>query len=189
MDPLFIQLLSLTRNNAYHVHKEDALKKKKIPSHKLLDMIKTLLQNAHMHRKLEEELLTCPIGHRCFIHYNQKRQIERESQELVEEMGNLSLPSQKRAKVSHFFRQFSTNVNHEQVSVKKRGMCVICSEEYQLKKIACYENDEDLPDYDKEVTKTPIICGGYSSNEHRCYLCKKHFRLFHGKDKEASTIG
>ena len=25
--PLFIQLLSLTRNNAYHVHKEDALKK------------------------------------------------------------------------------------------------------------------------------------------------------------------
>ena len=69
--PIFIQMMSIIRNNAYHVYK-DAMEKKGVSTtHKsfTLNMIRALLKNAHNHRSME--LLLARTG-RKQVHHKKK---------------------------------------------------------------------------------------------------------------------
>ena len=80
--PIFIQILSLVRNNAFHVHKDHMEKKGKNVHQKqfLLDTIRVLLENAHKHKKIEELLTPTKQN----LHLYQKRKVEAQAKEAAQ---------------------------------------------------------------------------------------------------------
>ena len=138
-------------------------------------MIKALMVQAHKHNAIG-----LARTQKDNIHHTQKRKIY-QCAERNAKCHRVTIRKKTRARYHHFPFRHSNAIQHTQDTVQCRDACVVCSENYLLKKTRCIDNDLELPIWDKEVTRTTLTCGGCSTTDYACHLCKKHFKEFHQK--------
>ena len=164
--PIFMQLLSIIRNNAYLVHRQnmgsDALSHKQF----ILEMISWLMSRANhffvMEQRTNRNENTPSSSSSSSISKRRKSaaQLSSSSPDLL---------------TSRFSNRYVKPKELHVPKSGKRGTCVVCSENYLQKKKA----GEDVS-FEKEVRRTVIQCSFCSlDSKQPCFLCKAHFSAFH----------
>ena len=171
--PMFIQLMSLIRNNSYVVYESH---KKKPMSQKafLLDMITFLRVKAYV-CDTKETFRRAPAK-------------KRKHCEEAEELASIAAKTQnktKRLRIEDCPQRFCTSVKHIHATVGLRAPCIVCATLFEDKMVKYSKAMETArwklkkPDWQKEVTRTHLGCVGCSTKGHPCFLCKSHFTQFH----------
>ena len=169
--PIFIQLLSIVRNNAYIVHRnrmgENAL------SHKAFSMeiVCWCMSRAQEEctNRLKRTTISSPVSELTGLSSAIiKRRAKRKSSSLAIDELSTRFPS-----------RFITSIElHSRTNVK-RGTCVMCSAEYMDRK-----RDGEKLKFDSEVKRTHLhcaFCSLTSTDKSHAFLCKTHFEAFHKK--------
>ena len=159
--PIFIQILSIIRNNAYVVHRTNL--GPKALSHKdfTYQMISWLLKKAEMAQTSRRQLIIAQTAnpHPSLV-------ILTETQLPIEISNWLT---------SKFPNRFSTPTEYHYPKTRTRGSCIYCSALYQWR-----SNQGEYVNFHKEVKRTRTYCACCSSSTSRiCFLCKTHYELFH----------
>ena len=194
--PMFIQLMSIIRNNCYIVYRSHF--KKEAQTHKdfLFEMINCLMKNAHKHyvpyissdfQKSSPKTLSSPSD--CQV---STRSSTKETNKLLERRKRLSTsPPTKRRRIeksetmADVLRRFPSRTSmpidkHIRTTTQSRGSCIMCTVEYYEKKLM-----NKRAKWNSEVKRTSSVCShctNNSENDTTCYLCKDHFRSFHTMD-------
>ena len=170
--PIFIQLLSIIRNNAFIVHSKNM--GKNATSHKefTLEIISWLMLQARHQRisaagRLKSTVIELSDSKEDTTKPVNKKQKVKGSTWALDELSN------------RFPSRFLTPKELHSRSSKGRGTCVYCSASYLDRK----KKGEKLK-FDKE-TKRPFLhcsfCTLTSADKSTCFLCKEHFDEFHTK--------
>ena len=177
--PMFLQTVSMTRNNIYVAHTQDVSEKERKPQRDVaLEIIGVLMENAIYWDAIgkTEEL-------RCRINSRTKKRImmnaEKRSKKLVGvKRRRYNLP------VTFFPNRLmkANGYDHKRATAEKRGTCVVCAINAKKQRMAM---DNGSGDEDgsiatvKRATATHHICETCSSEDTVCYVCKKHWKEFH----------
>jgi len=182
--PLFLQLLSMIRNNMYIVYHDyySSSKKSSVMTHKefILAMIEHFLE---LSAKAEEEsTTTAPVKNiTMFSPLSTASQISGLSQHTPATRSNSSINTTEKKKVPparstdgitslHLYHQRldTPRILHARATSNKRAKCVYCSMLFNDKK------KEKSVNWDQFVKRTKMTC-------HHCrvHLCTKHFDEFH----------
>ena len=190
--PMFLQILSIIRNNSFIVHRH--LKKDKAFSHKKFtyEIIEFLMRQAHQlyskpsshntRKQKTNEVSTKTGVNRATGKSNakKKRSFNMESTSL------LYTPKRNRILEKHTVECISKRfpnrfhlplTKHIKGKVDKRGGCVMCTMQYYDGK-----KSGSVLEWDREVRRTATVCLFCSGNDdvfEPCYLCKEHYDKFH----------
>ena len=169
--PMFLQLMSIMRNNSYIVYSHHY--KKNAISHKAftLEMIDTLMQNAEFHKNEYSPTSTSPNTRQARRQFTLSSASPKQKRQPI-------IASEDDILANFDCRKNGSREDHQPVS-GKRGACVWCCILYNRLK----EKGENV-DWDKFVKRTRKCCGhctrfSKQGEENPCYLCKEHFTTFH----------
>ena len=176
--PMFLQVVSIVRNNSYIVYKD--FTKKKPLSHKefTMEMIAALMDQAHATYQ-QPSRTRSPKG--------------KFSSTSTHPSPNLALKCKKRPRTAadasikslltqYPQRQMGRKEEHAPSSVgyKRRGACIWCTMEFQEKK-----RSGETVNWNNEVKRTARMCAYCNQNSienKSCFLCSEHFNTFHEYD-------
>ena len=173
--PIFIQLLSIVRNNAFIVHRKSMTTNDL--SHKALTMELVIWCMSRAREECTNRLKRTDVVAAAASPVSEitgppsviiKRRAKRKSSSLALDDLSIRFPSR-------FIKPMEL---HSRTNVK-RGTCVVCSAEYMDRK----RQGERLK-FDEEVKRTHLHCGFCSltsTDKSHAFLCKKHFESFHTK--------
>ena len=173
--PMFVQIMSIVRNNAYIVHREyfknEALSHKKFT----LETIRFLMNKAHEYSLVRKQSVGSSPVSATLTHCVASRSTSK-SAKLPRLEPNADITS---TLAKYPERKIGPRALHTRVTNKDKvkGRCVYCSLLYYEKKRA----GEDVK-WDEEVAQTVKVCGFCSyerESSNCCFLCKKHFDIFH----------
>ena len=161
--PIFMQLLSIIRNNAYLVHRQNS--KKPLTQKKFLHhMVCWLMMKCRAATQQSSLSLTCPPS--STRNKSKKRRASPSSMSAVENL------------TERFPNRYATPKElHSRTNIR-RGRCVFCSALWKDKK----KNNQDRGDIRKETKRTLLHCQYCSLNSPTsdiCFLCKEHFDVYH----------
>ena len=164
--PLFIQIMSIVRNNAYIIHREYF--KKEGFSHKdfTLEIIRFLMNKAHGNLLVRRQSADKSKSPNPKVSGVKRRRVSPKAN--IE--ATLNDFPQRKAKP----RELHIRVNHES---NERGSCIYCSTLFSNKKAAGEDGQ-----WSKEVKRTRKVCSFCSHKKECskcCFLCKEHFDIFH----------
>ena len=194
--PMFMQILSIIRNNSYIVHRH--LMGSKSRSHKMFtyEVIDFLMHQAHdSDAEIDQSRSSSSPESQEDREDSRTRQVSRSRNSIMQHnaqvnKNRLYIPlitgKRKRISCKHStrdlqakfpFRTHRPLVDHVRTSVGKRGGCVVCTMLY-------YENLKrgEHVEWDREVKRTSSVCSYCSGNGDAyepCFLCKDHFRTWH----------
>ena len=176
--PIFLQLLSIIRNNSYLVYRQ--FLKKDACSHKeyTLKMIKWFMKKAHEKALEEKKLVAENNPSKSYGKSSNRTRVitipERRKEPSPSEVLTYNFPS-RFTKPKNLHSSTTTDASIG------RGTCVVCAANW-LKLKADYP-DENLILH-REVNRTVkhcSYCSYYSRGDKVSFLCKHHFEEFHEK--------
>ena len=161
--PLFIQIISMVRNNAYVVYREHFKSDAITHSRFTLEMIKALMKRAYQYYLPVSRVVKSPSKSKKPAKiYMKSNKRPRLAKHITREQLLSNFPQRKYP------------APHIPVESKLgQGSCLWCSVLFKEAQRA----GEDVQ-WDREVRRTSKICGCCSAHE-PCYLCTEHFSLFH----------
>ena len=177
--PMFLQILSIVRNNAFIVYKE--LVKGKPMSHKkfTLEMIECLMKKAHTGKDQDTPRLT-PARQLQFPKPSPKSSPKSPPKAKQIKRGKMKEDTTLEALLEKYpCRLAQPREAHARVQLdyEKPGVCVVCSVNYLQKKEA-----GEKVNYQKYVKRTGKVCGWCNkilAQKSAVFLCKDHFDVFH----------
>lgn len=179
--PMFLQTVSMVRNNSYVVHSE-GMEGSELLSQKnfSLEMIGTLMENAlYWDAVAKVEKSARKINART------KKRLMKSADDRSKKI--VGVKRRRRYIPVSFFPNRLVHVDgykHEMANAKKRGICVVCAIESMKQRDALNDagsdnDDSDSPGEIKRATATHLYCATCSSVDTTCFLCKKHWNTFH----------
>lgn len=193
---MFIQLMSIIRNNSYIVYKSHF--KKEAQTHKdfSFEMINCLMKNLHKQcvpyissnlQNSSPETLSpaadCQVSTRSSTKENNKLLKQRKDyQPLRQQREDKSKKSETMTDVLNRFPSRTSMPLNKRIraATQSRGSCIMCTVEYYEKKAM-----NKRAKWNCEVKRTSSVCSyctKNSGNDTTCYFCKDHFRSFHTMD-------
>ena len=172
---MFVQIMSIVRNNAYIVHckhfKNEALSHKKFT----LEIIRFLMNKAHEYSLVRKQSVnSSSVSATLTQSVTSSSTTKSAKRPRLEPNADITSTLGKYPKRKIGPRALHTRVTNKN---KVKGSCVYCSLSYYEKKRA----GEDVK-WDEEVARTVKVCGFCSYERESsscCFLCKKHFDIFH----------
>ena len=168
---MFIQIMSIIRNNAYIIYHAHFGKNSKTHKAFTLEIIKVLRHSYKKEKNLMEERLT----------RKKRKQNNNETPSFKFKVRrcnsaadiNALWPNSMTNPKLHI-RSNELTINGAKVKVETRGTCVICSENKLEKK----SRNEEY-NWKTNTGCTNYVCVECSKEGIACYLCKNHFNDFH----------
>ena len=161
--PIFMQLLSIIRNNAYLVHRQNSTK--------------PLTQKKFLHHMVCWLMMKC----RATTQQSSVSRTSPSSATKIKAKKRRTSPSSMSA-VSALTERFPNHfVTPKEMNSRtniRRGRCVFCSALWRDKK----KKNDKIGDIRKETKRTWLHCQYCSLNSPAgdvCFLCKEHFDLYH----------
>ena len=166
--PIFLQILSIIRNNSFCVHKSKLGKRALTHKEFTLELIACLMDKAHKN-------FTIPGGSK----------LSGKKRSNTDKAPNAAVKSQYRRLTLTCLpdefpdRKKKPRALHTRIAApsQKVGACVVCSLIYMKRQ----EDGEDVS-YQKEVKRTKhvcSVCSRFDQNGKACFLCANHFDCFH----------
>lgn len=163
--PIFMQLLSIIRNNAYLVHRTNC--KKPLSQKQFLHHMVCWLMSMSRATSTQQSSSRSSPSSSATKKAAKKR---RTSPSAVSAVSNLT---------ERFPNRYALpKQTHARTNGQRRGRCVFCSALWKDKK----KNNEKVGDIRKESKRTWLHCQHCSLNsptDEFCFLCKEHFDVYH----------
>lgn len=174
--PIFIQILSIIRNNSFCVHKSK-LGKRALPHKEFtLQLIMSLMEKAH----------------NTFVVSKQSNPNASTRKRDAETVSNAGKRKQRRLTMATLAAEFvNRNVLPKALHTRtaapnqRTGACVVCAMTYKQ-----HRNNGEQVNYQKEVKRTNQVCAfctNFGQNGKDCFLCAQHFACFH--DTQQTVYG